>query len=45
MRSFLKDNPEIAQNIDQQLRAKLLVKAPVVRDELPDNVEQLESTG
>ncbi len=45
VRSFLKDNPDTASDIDQQLRAKLLVKAPVVRDELPDNVEQLESTG
>jgi recombination protein RecA len=45
VRSFLKDNPDIACDIDQQLRAKLLGKAPVVRDELPDNVEQLESTG
>jgi recombination protein RecA len=45
VRSFLKDNPDIANDIDQQLRAKLLEKAPVVRDELPDNVEQLESTG
>jgi recombination protein RecA len=45
VRSFLKDHPDIASDIDQQLRAKLLVKAPVVRDELPDNVEQLESTG
>ena len=45
VRGFLKDNPDVARDIDQQLRAKLLEKAPVVRGELPDNVKQLESAG
>jgi recombination protein RecA len=44
VRNFLKDNPDIAQDIDQQLRAKLLDQAPA-KQELPDNVEQLESAG
>ncbi|MGD8935854.1 MAG: recombinase RecA [Thiogranum sp.] len=43
VRTFLKDNPEMAADIDRQLRDKLLVKRPA-RDELPDNVEQLESS-
>ncbi len=43
VRNFLKDNPEIADDIDRQLRAKLLAKAPA-REELPDNVEQLGSS-
>jgi recombination protein RecA len=43
VRTFLKDNPEMAADIDKQLRDKLLVKRPA-RDELPDNVEQLESS-
>jgi recombination protein RecA len=44
VRGFLRDNPEIAQEIDQQLRAKLLDQAPVVqRNE--DNIERLESAG
>ena len=45
VRTFLKDNPDIARDIDQQLRAKLLEKAPLSRGGLPDNVEQLESAG
>jgi len=44
VRNFLKDNPAIARDIDQQLRAKLLDQAPA-DDALPDNVEQLESAG
>ena len=44
VRNFLKENPEIAQDIDQQLRAKLL-DIPTVPDELPDNVESIESAG
>ncbi|MFZ0468180.1 MAG: recombinase RecA [Thiogranum sp.] len=43
VRTFLKDNPEMAADIDKQLRDKLLAKRPT-RDELPDNVEQLESS-
>jgi len=43
VRTFLKDNPEMAADIDRQLRDKLLAKRPA-RDELPDNVEQLESS-
>jgi recombination protein RecA len=43
VRNFLKDNPEIARDIDQQLRASLLDKKPAA-DELPDNVQQLESS-
>ncbi len=43
VRTFLKDNPEMAADIDKQLRDKLLAKRPA-RDELPDNVEQLESS-
>jgi recombination protein RecA len=44
VRTFLKDNPDIARDIDQQLRAKLL-DLPPAEEELPDNVEQLESAG
>jgi len=43
VRNFLKDNPEIAADIDRQLRDKLLDR-PSTRDELPDNVEQLGSS-
>jgi recombination protein RecA len=43
VRNFLKDNPEIAADIDRQLRDKLLDK-PSARDELPDNVEQIGSS-
>ena len=41
VRNFLKDNPEIAQDIEQQLRARLLDKAPAP----VEAVEPLESTG
>ena len=41
VRGFLKENPEIAQDIEQQLRAKLLGKAPVP----VEAVAALESTG
>jgi recombination protein RecA len=44
VRNFLKENPETALDIDQQLRAKLLAKT-AGKAELPDNVEQLESAG
>ncbi len=44
VRNFLKDNPDIADHIDQQLRAKLLDKAPAGEQALPDNVEQLGSS-
>jgi recombination protein RecA len=43
VRSFLKDNPDIAGDIDRRLRASLLDKAPA-GEELPDNVEKLESS-
>ena len=42
-RNYLKDNPEIARDIDQRLRDTLLAKPPV-RGELPDNVQPLESS-
>ena len=41
VRNFLKDNPQIAQDIEQQLRAKLLNQKPVS----VEAVEPLESTG
>jgi len=41
VRNFLKDNPDIAQDIEQQLRARLLNKAPAP----VEAVEPLESTG
>ena len=44
VRNFLKENPDMAADIDQQLRAKLLDTAPA-KDEIPDNVESLESAG
>jgi len=44
VRNFLKDNPDIARDIDQQLRASLLGKATPAGGELPDNVEKLGSS-
>jgi recombination protein RecA len=41
VRNFLKEHPEMAQDIDQQLRARLLSKAPAP----VEAVEPLESTG
>ncbi|MEA3243383.1 MAG: recombinase RecA [Pseudomonadota bacterium] len=41
VRNFFKQHPEIAQDIEQQLRAKLLNKAPAP----VEAVESLESTG
>jgi recombination protein RecA len=41
VRNFLKDNPELAQDIEQQLRIKLLNQAPAP----VKAVEPLESTG
>jgi recombination protein RecA len=41
VRNFLKDNPEVAQDIEQQLRARLLNQAPAP----VEAVEPLESTG
>jgi len=41
VRNFLKDNPEIAQDIEQQLRTKLLNKTPAP----VEAVEPLKSTG
>ena len=43
VRNFLKENPDIARDIDQQLRAKLLDKP--VAEAVPDNVEPIESAG
>jgi recombination protein RecA len=45
VRTFLKEHVDIARDIDQQLRAKLLEKTPVDGGDLPDNVKQLESAG
>jgi len=45
VRNFLKDNPEIAADIDRQLREKLLDLGPAGDDKLPDNVESIESAG
>ena len=45
VRNFLKDNPDIAHDIDRQLRASLLSRAAATdADELPDNVKQFESS-
>jgi recombination protein RecA len=44
VRNFLKDNPDIARDIDQQLRDSLLSKAPARGEELPDNVQPLETS-
>jgi recombination protein RecA len=44
VRNFLKENPEIAADIDRQLREKLLDLGPA-GGELPDNVESIESAG
>jgi recombination protein RecA len=41
VRNFLRGNPELAQDIEQQLRVKLLNQAPVP----VEVVEPLESTG
>ena len=41
VRNFLKDNPEVAQEIEQQLRARLLNQAPAP----VEAVEPLDSTG
>ena len=43
VRNFLKEHPEIAADIDQRLREMLLDTAPA--EELPDNVESIESAG
>jgi recombination protein RecA len=45
VRNFLKENPEIAADIDRQLREKLLDLGPAGDEELPDNVESIESAG
>ena len=44
VRNYLKENPEIAADIDSQLRAKLL-ETSAVAEEMPDNVEPIESAG
>ena len=43
VRNFLKEHPEITADIDQRLREMLLDTAPA--EELPDNVESIESAG
>jgi recombination protein RecA len=45
VRNFLKEHPEIAADIDQRLREKLLDLTPATAEELPDNVESIESAG
>jgi recombination protein RecA len=45
VRNFLKEHPEIAADIDQRLREMLLDTAPAAAEELPDNVESIESAG
>ena len=45
VRNFLKEHPEIAADIDRQLRDKLLDLGPVDDEGLPDNVESIESAG
>ena len=45
VRNFLKEHPEIADGIDQRLREMLLDTAPAAAEELPDNVESIESAG
>jgi len=45
VRNFLKEHPEIGADIDQRLREMLLDTAPAAAEELPDNVESIESAG
>jgi len=45
VRNFLKEHPEIAQDIEQQLRARLLNKAAAPVEAVVEAVEPLESTG
>jgi recombination protein RecA len=45
VRNFLKEHPEVAADIDQRLREKLLDTAPAAKEDLPDNVESIESAG
>ena len=45
VRNFLKEHPEITADIDQRLREMLLDTAPAAAEELPDNVESIESAG
>jgi recombination protein RecA len=45
VRTFLKEHPEIAADIDQRLREMLLDTAPAAAEGLPDNVESIESAG
>ncbi len=41
--TFLKEHPETAADIDKRLREMLLDTAPAAAEELPDNVESIES--
>jgi len=45
VRNFLKEHPEITADIDKRLREMLLDTAPAAAEELPDNVESIESAG
>ena len=45
VRNFLKEHPETAADIDKRLREMLLDTAPAAAEELPDNVESIESAG
>jgi len=45
VRNFLKEHPEITADIDQRLREMLLDNTTAAKDELPDNVESIESAG
>ena len=45
VRNFLKEHPEVAADIDRRLREKLLDTAPAAAEDLPDNVESIESAG
>ncbi len=45
VRNFLKEHPEIAADIDKRLREMLLDTPAAAAEELPDNVESIESAG
>jgi recombination protein RecA len=45
VRNFLKEHPEITADIDKRLREMLLDTPAAAAEELPDNVESIESAG
>ncbi len=45
VRNFLKEHPEIADDIDKRLRDKLLEQTAMSEEKIPDNVEPIESAG